>query len=486
MKYTDLLPFIAGATAFVIPDEATAKGLIIETERKAEETLSSWWNHDVPSFVEDTLEDTFDAFERQASNLDARLSDIVVESEIPDFLSLSEEDGEKKPGHGRPGHDSGHHGAKNLTVYQAISASSYTSKFAALVGEYPEIVKTLNSTEANITLFVPTNRAFEKIPDHYKDKTPPKEYIEKLLQYHVAPGLYPAGRLLAHHTVPTALKLEALGDNPQRVRVSIGLFGVRLNFYSKLIAANVVTKNGIIHGLDNFLAPPPAAGRLLSLFPSKFSTLLLAAEKTGLHEHAKEHPTTTGLTVFAPTNFAFQKLGPGANAFLFNTEKGLHYLKALLLYHIVANETLYSDQYYGKPNSSSSSSGGETEESSRGWGRDGHHHVDLPSLLGGKPLSIDIARFHRIISIRVNGRTKVSIQDALASDGVVHVVDSVIIPPHRHRGGRHDGAWWEGGEDEDEEAGEEIEVGELVERLRPFVDLEDESAAGAEEWVGEL
>lgn len=235
-----------------------------------------------------------------------------------------------------------------------------------------------------------------------------------------------------------------------------------------------MTKNGVIHGLDSLLVPPPPAGRLISLFPSKFSTLLLAAEKTGLHEHAKEHPDTTGLTVFAPTNRAFQKLGPAANAFLFNTEKGLHYLKALLLYHIVANETLYSDEYYGKPNSSSSSSGSSETE-----GRDGHHHVDLPSLLGGKPLSIDIARFHRIIRIRVNGRTKVSVQDALARDGVVHVVDSVIIPPHRHRGGH---AWWRGGE---AEAGE-IEVDELVERLRPFVGFESGSEDGAEEWVGEL
>lgn len=238
MKYTAVLPFIAGATAFVVPDEATAKGLIIETERKAEETLSSWWNDDVPSFVEDTLEDTFDAFERQASNLDARLPDIVVESEIPDFLSLSDEHDEK-PDHGH-GHGHGHHGAKNLTVYQAISASKYTTKFAALVDEYPEIVETLNATEANVTLFVPTDKAFEKIPDHHKGKKPPKEFIEKLVQYHVAPGLYPAGRLLAHHTLPTALKAGALGDNPQRVRVSIGLFGVRLNFYSKIVAANIV------------------------------------------------------------------------------------------------------------------------------------------------------------------------------------------------------------------------------------------------------
>ena len=52
-----------------------------------------------------------------------------------------------------------------------------------------------------------------------------------------------------------------------------------------------------------------------------------------------------GGTVFAPSNFAFQKLGPKINGFLFS-KYGQKYLKALLEYHVVANQTLYSDAYY--------------------------------------------------------------------------------------------------------------------------------------------
>ena len=52
-----------------------------------------------------------------------------------------------------------------------------------------------------------------------------------------------------------------------------------------------------------------------------------------------------GGTLFAPSNFAFQKLGPRINGFLFSTY-GQKYLKALLKYHVVANQTLYSDAYY--------------------------------------------------------------------------------------------------------------------------------------------
>ncbi|RYP60287.1 hypothetical protein DL769_008184 [Monosporascus sp. CRB-8-3] len=450
MRYTALLSFTVAATAFVIPDEATAKDLFIETEKKAEETLSSWWDRvpnqeDIHSYAEETLDDAYDAFERQASKLTSDLPAIEIEPELSDFVSPSDYE---KPGHGSHGRH-GHHWGENLTVYQVIHATNFTKKFAALVDEYPEIVKTLNSTEANVTAFIPTDKAFEKIPDHHTK--PSKEVMEKILEYHVVPGYYPAGRVLAHHTLPTLLKEEELGDRPQRLRVSVGLFSVRFNFYSKAVGMNLFTKNGVIHCVDSILMPPPPAHRLLSLFPSRFSTLLLAVEKTGLHRD--DDPVTKGLTIFPPTNWAFQKLGPGANAFLFNTEKGLKYLKALLQYHCVANETLYSDEYYGKP-----------DERDEVDAENAQYHVDLPTLLEGKHLSIDISRFYGMITMKINGYTKVSIQDAVAKDGVVHVLNSVLIPPHERKG------FWK------EEDGE-IEVDELIERLKPFVEPE---------WVGEL
>ena len=236
--------------------------------------------------------------------------------------------------------------------------------------------------------------------------------------------------------------------------------------------------------MDSILVPPPPASKLISLFPAKFSTLLLAAEKTGLADKAREDHDhkLTGLTVFAPTNTAFKKLGPAANAFLFNSEKGLRYLKALLLYHVVANETLYSDTYYG-PSSDAGFGLGEFghgdddgEYEDEGDTKNGHTHLDLPSLLHGKHLSVDISRWHRLITIRVNGRTRVSVQDALARDGVIQVVDSVLFPPHTPKGSEQQ-------EDADEAADGEISVEELVERLRPFVG--DEPEAG-DEWVGEL
>ncbi|KAI3327012.1 FAS1 domain-containing protein [Xylariaceae sp. AK1471] len=484
MRYTSLLPLAAAVvTAVVIPDDATAQQLSLEINKKpVEKTISGWWDT-----LRSTAEDTLDAIGESTHKLLDDLSEI-------DLLGSLVDTDVNWPGHGRHGHVGrpGHHGTTNLTVYQAIQASNFTKKFATLVNDFPDIVDLLNSTKANVTVFIPIDKAFEKIPKH--GHKPPKEFVEKFIEYHILPGYYPARRVLAHHTLPTALKGEALGGRPQRLRVSVGLFGVRINFYSKVIVANLFAKNGIVHGVDSILVPPPPARRLISLFPSKFSTFELAAEKTGLVPHHEHHDKDgkddddhknhkdhhlTGLTVFAPTNFAFRKLGPAANAFLFNTEKGLGYLRALLKYHLVANETLYSDAYYGlEGHSEDLLSYDESEQNGdKGGTHNGHFHVDLPTLLGDKSLSIDIARWHSFINIRINGYTNVAIEDAIARNGVVQILNSVLIPPHEQK---HEGAWTE-------EDGE-IPVEELIERLKPYVeeDVEDKKETVVDAGKGQV
>ncbi|KAH8662102.1 FAS1 domain-containing protein [Xylariales sp. PMI_506] len=347
----------------------------------------------------------------------------------------------------RKGHH-GHHPVFNFTIYEAIKKSNYTTTFAKIVDKYPDLVAALNSTSHNLTVFVPTDKAFEKIPEHHKK--PSKEFVEQFLQYHIVSDLYSSLRVLHAHTLPTALKEDKLGGNPQRIRVGFGLGGLKLNFYSRIIAADIFTSNGVVHGLDNVLVPPPHASHLISLFPQKFSTVILAAERTHLGKEFHGVDTTGG-TLFLPTNRAFEKLGPAANAFLFNTEKGIGYLKALLKYHIVLNETLYSDAYYGRE-----SDGADDDSIS------GHYHVDLPTLLAEKSLSIDIASWGRLITIKINGRTHVSVSDGVVKEGVIHVVESVLIPPHKHKDGRSGDDAFLGGE--------EINVEDLVERLEPYLE----------------
>lgn len=132
--------------------------------------------------------------------------------------------------------------------------------------------------------FAPTDHAFEKIPDHAHE--PSKEVLKAILSYHVVDGFYPAGRVLVTHTAPTLLKGDHLSSEPkpQRVAFKIGLNGLSVNFYSRIVAVNIFGTNGVIHGVDSLIIPPPNTIKIIDLLPSEFSTLELGLGKTGLLE----------------------------------------------------------------------------------------------------------------------------------------------------------------------------------------------------------
>lgn len=77
-------------------------------------------------------------------------------------------------------------------------------------------------------------------------------------------------------------------------------------------------------------------------------------------------------------------------------------------------------------------------------------------------MSIDVARYGRIISIKINGFATVTVEDGIAMDGVIHVVSNVLIPP-KQLGGV-----------EQQYKGEDLTVEDLMERLNPYLDHDDE------------
>ncbi|RMD39204.1 hypothetical protein DV735_g5921, partial [Chaetothyriales sp. CBS 134920] len=469
--------------AIVIPDQATLNSLAVEDTAPTEQGSHSFW--DVVESAEkfwDILEQKFtQAVEDVQENLEHFEDEI--EDEIEDVVDYSYETAAQyargmhaafapsshgAPSHGAPSHGPPHdgpphrgppqrrprhppqHGKPNETVYELISKSEHTTRLAAAINEFPDLVELLNGTKANYTLFAPTDEAFEKIPK--RAPKPPKEFLKKLLTYHVSPDFYPLGRVFASRTIPTALDAEFLSTKdhtvPQRLSTHIGFKGVSVNFYAHLVAVDIFGTNGVIHAIDSILLPPPKAVRIIGALPGEFSTLELALTKTGLIEKFSDPSSHVGGTLFAPSNFAFQKLGPRINAFLFSSF-GQKYLKALLLYHIAPNVTLYSDAIY--------KSTAESEQQSPHGPPRGLFHVDLPTALPHRSLSIDIARFGRLISLKINAFNKVVVSDGIAADGVIHVVPNVLIPPKQLGG-------------DDSAAEDEIDLDEFTERLAPYVD----------------
>ncbi|KAL2755352.1 hypothetical protein ACRALDRAFT_1082379 [Sodiomyces alcalophilus JCM 7366] len=451
MKLISVLPLGILASALALPDLSDVQTWenILPSKESVDKAISAF-KDDLDAFasgVEDVLSYAGDAVQ---STLDHLLDADGADADIL--------------GHGGGHH---HHKTSNLTIYQLIKESHHTKKFAALVDEHESIVQLLNSTKANYTLFVPVDEAFEHIPDH--GKKPDRDFVDALLRYHIGVGLYPSRRLLATHTLPTALDEAWLGDEPQRLRTRVGLFGVTVNFYSKVVKADFRAKNGVIHAVKHILVPPPMVGRVLSLVPSKFSTLLLAYEKTDFVSFI-HHVKMRGSTVFAPSNDAFARLGPAANAFLFNSERGLKYLRALLKYQIVANQTLYSDAFYrAKPTDTQQfvAVGGADENGAEAEGLR-HYHVDLPSLLDEKNIAVDITRWGGLIDVKVNGYIRVGVQDGVARNGVIQVVNQVPFPHRAPSGGQVNA------EEEELLWGGEVDVEDLKARLAPLVELDDE------------
>jgi len=347
----------------------------------------------------------------------------------------------------------------NLTIYELISRSKHTKHAAKIIDSDKELVQLLNSTAANHTVFVPTDLAFRRRrPKHMQNLS--KKALKDLILYHISPGRYPAIRLVFGHTTPTSLELETLGGHPQRVATKWLGFrrGLKVNWYSTILAANIGATNGIVHGLSAILFPPIPGLVILEHLPTSFSTLWLGLEKTGLLKTLKDAKDEGG-TFFAPTNLAFKLLGPRINAFLFS-KIGVKYLDALLKYHIVPNKTLYSTAFYNGTKKTDLFA-----KSSDAPKRPHVHHIDLPTLLHGKTVGVDLIRRGPFVIMRVNKFSFVRFQDGLASDGVIQAVHRLVIPPRpkKHEASASEALdYWTGEE--------ELTVEELVKRLDPFVE----------------
>jgi uncharacterized surface protein with fasciclin (FAS1) repeats len=274
------------------------------------------------------------------------------------------------------------------------------------------------------------------------------------------------------------------------------------------------------------------------LFPGTFSTLSLGLERTGLAPllNSTAHPHAGG-TFFTPTNTAFRLLGPRINAFLFSPF-GKKYLKALLEYHIIPEYTVYSTALYNGTSSSEDKNlavwefmgrVGEHQNAEIETNEDVYSSADLdnfvehdddeeetesripflddlirgkkpkhpkhpkhgkhphpvkflrlPTLLANHSMPVVIFRKGPFAFIKVNRYGRVIIKDGLASDGVIQVVNRVLIPPHKHRGGKkppmaEEEFMKQGGEDE---FPVDMSVEEFKERMEPYLPVEEKTLGG--------
>lgn len=177
-------------------------------------------------------------------------------------------------------------------------------------------------------------------------------------------------------------------------------------------------------------------------------------------------------------------MGSKANEFLFQSggRKNGRYLKALLKYHVAANNTLYGDAFYqdrhggGHDKRKGGSSVGHqlTISSSGSDERRRSVRISLPTLLGRSSVSVANNNLGGWRRLTVNVYAPATAADIVAKEGVIHVVTRVLVPPKKGSSVV-----------ESESGGDKISVEELKERLDDYLDEGDDEPNG-EEWDYDL
>ena len=239
------------------------------------------------------------------------------------------------------------------------------------------------SGDGPFTVFAPTDAAFNALPDGVLDQVlADNDVLTAILLHHVHSGNALSTDLSDGMEVPTL--------NDDILTVSIDGEVVMIDM-ATVTVADIIASNGVVHVIDMVLLPATEDQTVMSIIAnSPAHTILeeavLAAELDG---------TLSGdgpFTVFAPSDDAFDGLPAGAlDLILANTEQ----LTDLLLNHVHSGNVLSTDL-------------------SDGMMVPTLNETELTVSIDGMTVMIDLAT--------------VTQADLTASNGVVHVIDKVLLP----------------------------------------------------------
>jgi transforming growth factor-beta-induced protein len=293
-------------------------------------------------------------------------------------------------------------GQKNI-VQTAVA----TGKFKTLVALVKKagLARTL-SAPGNLTVFAPTDRAFANLkksdPALFNEVASNKKLLKSVLTYHVVGKRIPASAAIA--AAKKGLKVKTVQG--ESIALSFKGGKIVLNGTARVVIPNVKASNGVIHAIDAVLVPPslsqpPAPKQSIVQIATgnpDFSTLASLVQKAGLVQ-AISAPGP--FTVFAPTNEAFAKLAKAAPATYAAVLADPALLAKVLTYHVVAGD-ITSAQAIAVAQQNGT-----------------------VKALEGEPISLSL----KDGKLTLNGSATVVTADILATNGAIHVIDTVIVPP---------------------------------------------------------
>ena len=224
----------------------------------------------------------------------------------------------------------------------------------------------------------------------------PVDVLTTVLTYHVVSGDVRSTDLSTGY-------VESLSATPFGVNASLFFNtdgGVTINGTSTVTGADNVVSNGVIHVIDQVILP----ANIVTFATSNpmFSSLVAALTRTDLSVDFVAALSGDGpLTVFAPTNDAFQALLDGNADWNTLADIPASVLESVLLYHVTSAGNVRSTDL-----------------------SDGQN---VPTLLENNNFTINLSGTTPVINATMNNANIIA-TDVQAINGVVHVIDAVILP----------------------------------------------------------
>ncbi len=285
------------------------------------------------------------------------------------------------------------------TIVQVAEAGGLTFLLAAATKA--ELADDLSAASAaGLTVFAPTNAAFNTLATQlgFADGPAlvtalPKEALASILSYHVLPAKKTAAELTSGGATQATIYSFDGSAATVRVNTTAGVsIGDAVLTEAKVTSANVAATNGIVHIVDKVLVPPGVLNvvQMAQANPAAFSSLVGAVVTADLAT------TLSGpgpFTVFAPTNAAFAAAPTGLTT---------AQLRTVLTYHVLGSQVLSTAIPFGTP----------------------------VATVAGQNITINAGTAPVIATITdtTAARATIAAVDVRASNGVIHVIDKVLIP----------------------------------------------------------
>lgn len=281
----------------------------------------------------------------------------------------------------------------------AANSDNYTTLAAAVQAAGLE---TALSGTGPFTVFAPDNDAFQALLDSNPDWNGlddiPQEVLTAVLTNHVVSGEVTSAQLMSGYY--TTLSATGFGDANVSLYVNLDN-GVTLNGGPQVVAADNEVSNGVIHGVDAVIMP----ANIVTFATSNpaLSTLVAALTRADLSTDFVAALNGDGpFTVFAPSNDAFAALldsNPDWNSL---DDIPAATLEAVLSYHVSAAGNVRSGDLMDQ--------------------------MEVPTLAENQSLQIDLSNPDQPQVVAANSTANIVAVDIQGTNGVVHVIDTVLLP----------------------------------------------------------